>query len=110
MSTVIYELADRQNQSWFQGKLEELNDEERVRAGLDNPVRRLKRNITLPLDIEDYYILDKVAQFLGMSKTAVAVNMLADALNKAYSYVRPEDETPESFWENVVAFAEKGGE
>lgn len=107
MDTGISEMLRRQNQSWFMRKLEELSDEARLRAAMGDTAKSTKRNITLPLNIDDYYILDQIATTLGMSKTAVAVNMLADALVKAYSMIEPEDETPDIFWERVIAYAEK---
>lgn len=109
MDDFTAEALRRSSQSWFENQLEDLSAEERVRAELGDAVAQRKRNITLPLEIEDQYLLDHLATLLGMSKTAVAVNMLSDALSKAYGMIRPREETPERYWENVIAFAKQSG-
>jgi len=43
------------------------------------------RNITLPLDLRDHIHLEKLAEKLGSSKTAVAVEILAAALRDMHT-------------------------
>jgi hypothetical protein len=43
-----------------------------------------QRNITLPLDILDHLYLEKLADRLGLSKTAVAIDILAVALRDVH--------------------------